>query len=290
MPPTITQAFPSMPLADIVSLVGDFPEMSKDEKKAAIERAVTVHPTNNLQWGPGSTYRRCRQLRPDEIPDNVNGLIWRTDVPARLGRANPEGFQVIYLADRPETALRECRIVDDPVVITDFVIREYCSIRVAPIGELLQIQRTGRGYLSGDRSDSISGMLNACERDEVRSLLITDAFLHQCFVSQDDHEISSHVALAIFHKNPRINAIAYPSTQQLGAINFAVRVETFWDAWGIGSVTYGRARHLALGFYEIDGQMGVDGIHNDGRLEWIDLDRPDVRLVLEPPFAKLPGE
>jgi len=290
MPPTITQAFPPLPLADIVSLVDGFPEMTMAEKKAAIERAVAVHPTSNMHWGPGHTYRRCRALGPNEVPDNVNGLIWRTDVPARLGRANPEGFQVIYLADRPETALRECRVIDSPVVMTDFVIRASCSIRIAPIGEMLQIQRTGRGYLSGDASETISGMLNACEHDEVRSLLITDAFLHQCFVGQDDHEISSHVALSIFRKNPAINAIAYPSTQQLGAVNFAVRVETFWEAWGIRSVTYGHAGHLALGFYTIDGQLGVDGIHNNGALDWAELDRPDSRLIHDPPFAKLPGE
>ncbi|MBB3394217.1 RES domain-containing protein [Rhizobium sp. BK060] len=290
MPPTITQAFPPMPLAEIVALVDNFSKMSIAEKKVAIECAVAVHPTNNMQWGSGSTYRRCRPLLPDEIPENVDGLIWRTDVPARLGRANPVGFQVIYLADRPETSLRECRVADSRVVITDFVIREACSIRVAPIGEMLQIQRTGRGYLSGDLSDTVSGMLNACDRNDVRSLLITDAFLHHCFVGQDDHEISSHVASAIFRKNPAINAIAYPSTQQLGAINFAVRVEGFWEAWGISGVTYGHARHLALGFYEIDGQLGVDGIHHDGTLDWVDLDRPDRRLVHAPPFARLPGE
>lgn len=289
MPPLLTEVFPPMPLAEIVSIATSFQEMTIDEKKVAISRAVSVHPTLNLEWGGGSVYRRCRVVPHNEKPESVDGLVWRSDAPAKLGRANPEGFQVIYLADRAETALRECRVKDSPVVLTDFVIRDQRSIQVAPIGEMLQIQRSGRGYLLDKNSNTISTMLNASPHHSVRSLLITDAFLHHCFVGQDDHEISSHVALSIFRKNSSVNAIAYPSTQQPGAVNFAVRVEDFWNVWGIKSVTYGHARHLASGVYEIERRSGVEGIDDGGALSWIELDRPDRLLSFEPPFSKLPG-
>lgn len=286
MPATITQAYPPLPLNELLPLINDFASMPVDEKRAVIDRLVGVHPIYSMDWGPGSSYRRCRELENGAVPDHVDQLIWRAGVPARVGRANPDGFQVLYLADRPDTALNETRVMDGDVVMTDFVIREGCSIRVAPIGEMANIQRTGRGYLSSEVASTIDGMINAADYHEVRSLLITDAFLWDCFVGSDVYEVTSHVAQAIFKKNDRINAIAYPSRRQFGAINFAVRVENFWDAWGIQSVRYGHAIHLAMGYYDFRGTKGVDGIYTDGRLSWTSLHDPNGGILLGPPFHK----
>jgi hypothetical protein len=65
----------------------------------------------------------------------MNGLIWHKDVPATLGRANPAGYRVLYLADRIDTALKETHIADDPAVVSEFSIREHHNVRIAPIGE-----------------------------------------------------------------------------------------------------------------------------------------------------------
>ncbi len=286
MLPTITQMHRPIPLNELIPLINDFPSMSVNEKKAVIDRLVTVHPTYNLNWGPGSKYRRCRVLENGDVPNNINQLIWRADVRAQLGRANPEGFQVLYIADRPETALAETRVTSGHVVMTDFVIRAGCSIRLAPIGEMANIQRTGRGYLSDEVASCVNSFLNACDYYEVRSLLITDAFLWNCFVAGDDYEVTSHVAHAIFSKNSLINAIAYPSRQQFGALCFAVKVDSFWDAWGIESVRYGYADFLAMGYYDFRGEIGVDGIHEDGRLQWTNLSDPNEVIILGPPFYK----
>lgn len=286
MPPTITQRHPPLPLNELLPLIKDFAFMPLNEKKAVIDRLVSVHPTFNLAWGSGSKYRRCRAIQKDEIPEHVDQLIWRVGVPARLGRANPEGFQVLYLADRPETALSETHVTDGHVVMTDFVIREGRSIRVAPIGEMANVQRNGRGYLSNEIASAVDGMINACDYYEIRSLLITDAFLWDCFVKSDEYEVTSHVAHAIFNKNDQINAIAYPSRRQFGAVNFAIKVDSFWDAWGIESVRYGHAVHLAMGYFDFRGSKGVDGIYNDGRLRWTSLDNPNGGILLGPPFYK----
>lgn len=286
MPPTITQAYPPIPLSELLPLIAAFPAMSLNEKKAVIDRLVGVHPTINFDWGPGSNYRRCRRLQHGERPDHIEQLIWRSDVSAPLGRANPEGFQVIYLADRPDTALNEARVTDSAVVMTDFVIRDGRSIRMASIGELTKVQRTGHGYLSSEVAGTVNSMLNACDYHEVRALLVTDAFLWKCFVGHDSYEVSSHVAVATFRKNPNIRAIAYSSRRQIGAINFAVRVEDFWNAWGILSVRYGHAKLLAMGYFDLVGSMAVNGIHHDGRLEWTDLHHPNGGLLLDPPFFR----
>lgn len=255
------------------------------DKTDLISRLVAVHPTLNLRWGQTWSYRRARSLNCGEVPATVDEVIWRKGVPAALGRANPAGFQVIYLADRRDTALTEIRCTDGDVVVADFEIKPGRTIHLCPIGELAQIQRTGRGFLSGDASSSLSAMLNACNPDEARSLCITDAFLLECVSGQDDYNVSSHVARSIFDKLPHVAGVAYPSRRQFGAINFAVRVDNFWNDWGLRSVRRGRATHLACGYYQLTDVLNVTGIRRSGNFDWSSTPGPDVRELLEPLFS-----
>lgn len=282
MPPTITEAYPPLPLATLKSILEGFDLLPLADKKATIHRLVGVHPTNSVDWGGSWRYRRARCLKPGEQPTTVDQLIWRQDAPASLGRANPVGYEVLYLADRQDTALTEARVEDDLAVVADFQIRPGRSVRVAPIGELLQVHRTGRGSFAGDHSGVISNMLNACVVDEAGSLLISDAFLLKCLVGHNDYEISSQVALSIFNKLPAVTAVSYPSVRQPGATNFVVRTEGFWDDWGVGAVRYGQASHLGMGFYRFSDTQGVDGIYTGGTLSWAPVANPEITLALDP--------
>lgn len=285
MPPTITEFQPPLPLDELKSIIVGFDALPTTDKKATIDRLVRIHPTTNVDWGPGWRYRRARRLKAGEQPSTVDELIWRKDAPASLGRANPAGYDVLYLADRQDTALQEARVGDDLAVVADFLIRPGCSVRIAPIGELLRIHRTGRGTFTGDHSGVITGMLNACKPDEARSLLITDAFLRQCLVGHNDYEVSSQVALSVFEKLPVVTAVAYPSVRQLGATNFVVRTQGFWNNWRVGSVRYGQAHHLGMGFYKFSDTQGVDGIYSKGDLRWAPVDNPEKTLDLDPPWG-----
>lgn len=91
--------------------------------------------------------------------------------------------------------------------------------------------------------------------------------------------------MSVFSKLPAASAIAYPSRRQTAATNLAVRVERFWDDWALRSVRYGMARDLAMGFYKLSDTQAVTGIFNDGRLQWEDLENPEMTNVLEPPFV-----
>jgi hypothetical protein len=245
-----------------------------------------VHPTYNVDWGGQWRYRRVRKLESTALPEKVDELIWRKDIPAVLGRANPAGFQVLYLGDRRDTALTEARIEDDFAVIAEFSIREERSTRIAPIGELTQIQRSGRGFLSGDQSQHVSDLINACEPDEALSLLVNDAFLLDCLLGHDDYEISSHVALKVFEKTPAITAIAFPSRRQRGAINFAVRVQSFWRDFALVAVRHAQVRHMGFGYYQLNHVRNVDRIDNDGKLHWaVELDNERGGRLLGPPFV-----
>ncbi|MEH2499857.1 hypothetical protein V1294_006336 [Bradyrhizobium sp. AZCC 1678] len=289
VPPSITRRFPPLPIDELVALIRSYPNCDVSSKKAIISRLVGVHPTLNLEWGPGWRFRRARKLRADERPDHVDGLIWRKDVSAALGRANPAGYQVLYVADRIDTALLETHITDDPAVISEFSVQQGRTVRIASIGELMQIQRTGRGFLSGDSSEALSSMLNACEPNEAKSLIITDAFLHECLTSHDDYDISSHVALCVFEKNQQVSVIAYSSRQHAGALCFVVRVDDFWKNWCLVAVRHIQAQHLACGMYRLREPTWVDGIFTDGRLRWSDQRLAEnERAELRPPFTPEP--
>lgn len=282
--PTITERFPPLPLKELSSAISNFQASPLSDQLALITRLVVQHPTLSLNWGPGHIYRRARVLKPEEVlPTNVDGFIWRKDVPATLMRANPEGFPVMYLADHPDTALKEVRATNSRVVLAEFEIQAGKQIRLAPIGEMMKIQRTGRGYLSGDASSTLNDFLNACEPDSARSLLITDSFLFDCLAKQDNYQISSHVAKCIFDKDPAISVISYPSYVQHGAMNFAVRTEAFWESWGVRAVRCVHAKHLAQGYYGYSQIRHVSGITVRGNLVWSDeVENLNASLHLEP--------
>ena len=87
--------------------------------------------------------------------------------------------------------------MNDDVVVSELVIRPDRTTRVAPLGELIQVQRTGRGFLAGNVSDSITKMMNELEPSIARAMLITDAFLLDVLTkAEDDYILSSAVAMA----------------------------------------------------------------------------------------------
>lgn len=277
-----------MVLDKLVATINQFSKLSRLEQKRFLDDLVATHPTLNVNWGPGHYFRRVRALRPGQWPKGVEDVIWEKGIPAKPGRINPTGMPVVYLSDRQDTALREARIKKGWALIAEFEIQPGHSIFICPIGELFQIVRTGRGFLSGDASKDISDVLNACPLHESRSLIIADAFLYEQIVGHDDYDLSSYVASAIFKKLPHISAIAYRSRQQLDALNLAVKGTRFWRDWGLISARRAFAEHLALGFYKISRITHVTGVYNSGKFQWSgSAEDIESRVLLAPPFFPL---
>ena len=268
MASTITQSFPPIPLEELVAGIAGYDSLQLPKKLAFLSRLVDAHVTLSLVWGPGWSFRRARRLEAGSRPEKVDDLIWRKGTLAALGRANPAGFDVLYVADRMNTALAEARAVHDRVAVAEFAIRAGSHTRIAPIGELAQIQRTGRGHLSGDTSAAITETMNACSPDDGLALVLTDSFLLEVFLSDDSYLCSSHIARALFAKNDAVRVIAFPSRRLVGALNFAVRVDTFWQDWALVGARAGDARHLGCGFYQLGDVQAVDGVYVDGTLRW----------------------
>jgi hypothetical protein len=290
-PPTITEQFPPLPLDEVLALIEQFPTADTLARRETIEAFVNAHAILCYDWGQDWRYQRARMVRSGFKPQHVSELIWRGDAPAEIGRANPAGFTVLYLADRRDTALSEIRVTEGEVVLTEFRIRPERASRIAPIGELLSVQRTGRGYLAGDEVLMLNGLINACAPEEARSMLIVDAFLLSCLTNEDDdYELSSSVALAVFNKLPDLSAVAFPSRRQFGGISFAVRQAAVWPDWGIVSVRSAHAKHLAMGYFDLSNIHHVTGITVEGRLVWGDkLTQQDAIQLLDPPWYPTDG-
>lgn len=140
---TITEQFAPMPLYDLVSKIGHFPTASLSEKHSLISDLVKVHPLLSLDFSKVSVFRRAGKIGETQYPSSVQDLLWRAGSIPSVGRANPEGFSVLYLADRPKTAFSEIHVNDEAVLLSELRLREGTSCRIAPVGEFLKIQRTG---------------------------------------------------------------------------------------------------------------------------------------------------
>ncbi|MNN86710.1 hypothetical protein D3C81_2041540 [compost metagenome] len=93
------------------------------------------------------------------------------------------------------------------------------------------------------------------------------------------------MAKAIFEKNRKFSAVAYPSVRQYGAVNFAVRTDDFWNSWSIVGARKMRVRHLACGYYETTCTEHVTGITEGGGLVWErGVVENDVARRFEPPW------
>jgi len=188
----LTHRYPSLPLGEVVERIHHFETDSDERRQETIASLVDAHPMLSFDWGRSRRFRRARMIAPGDAIDHVDALVWRRSSRARLGRANPEGVSVLYLADRRDTALSEIKLDRGDVVLSDFCILPGKAVRVAPIGELIHVHRTGRGFLSGDNSGQLSAALNACDPDQSRAMLITDAFLHARLTDiSDDYRTSS---------------------------------------------------------------------------------------------------
>ncbi|MEN9478679.1 MAG: hypothetical protein RLZZ298_74 [Pseudomonadota bacterium] len=286
-PLPLTKRFTPIPLAELLEGIASFKTADLDTKQRFIDRVVAAHPILSVDWGPAWRFRRARKLEDgDTLPESVDDLIWRKDAIPLMQRANPEGFQVLYVADRQETAFKEVRAEDSDVVLTDFSIREGLKARVAPIGEIFLVQRCGCGnLLKGDGATGISQILNSDVEENTKSIVIADAFLHHCLTEGfDEYRVSSYTAKAIFTKLPEISVVAFPSSQQPDAVNFAIRGDRLWEQWGIVAVKVGRAKHLAFGLYNYSNQGHVTGIFASGKLQWGEKDEGGT-ILLSPPWT-----
>ncbi|TVU70717.1 RES domain-containing protein [Cobetia crustatorum] len=266
---TITDKYSPLELSYLVEKIKDFDAMSTENRKSFLGELIDTHPLLCYEFTEGSAFRRTRVIPEDFCPSNIDDLLWNPYT-ISVGRANPQGFSVLYVSDRIETSLREARVIDGTVSLSEFKIRQGKRFRFCPIGELVRVQRTGSSPFIGKHSKRIQNSLNSCESDELKSLLITDSFLLKCFLENNtSYDLSSHIAKCIFDKDVNIEGIAYASVQQDNAQNIAIKSDVFWESWSVVGVRIMSVSYLAEGFYHSFDIGHVTNIDADGSFKWV---------------------
>lgn len=283
---TITEQYPPLTLDYLVERINNYELSSLDAKHQFISELVQAHAVFNVKFSSSFVFKRARKIDVDYYPESIQDFLWKIDGNAMAGRVNPEGFPVLYVADRAETAYRETHIDGNIALLVELQIREGLSCPVAPIGEIMLIQRGHGRFLKGKEAADFDARLNACNPNHAKALLITDAFLYdQLTQDSDGYLISSYIAKSIFEKLPHLSAIAYPSMQHEGAVNFAIKTDHFWKSWSIVAARRQMVNHLACGYYNTSQTEHVSGITKSGKVQWAkgEIDNLHSRL-LSPPW------
>lgn len=268
----ITEQYPPLALDEIIYIANDFRNFSIEEKFAAIEKVVTKHPMLNFPTQNDSReFYRVRVSKNRSFPFNYTGVLWNHSAPAQQARLNIPGEPVLYVANQANAAFAETGVGEDLVIMSVLKIQPNKSVTFLPLGAFVNVMRSNAAHLDVPEKHvkDLRKTIKACPTHQMQSLLISDEFLYNCIMEEDDdYAVSSYTANLIFKKYPRVDVITYPSKKLRAATNYAIKVSNFWDKWAIGSVCTLEAQHLALGHYLHKNVRCVDQIDDSGLMSW----------------------
>lgn len=287
---TITQRYPPPPWDEAANRIRSFASSSKEEQLKIVVWCVRNSTPISVDWGKNWTYSRARPFDlVEERPTNVADLVWAPEGVAAEGRANSPGQSLMYLGDRDGTALAEVNLENQFAVVSHYQISNSAGVRVVPIGEFTSIYRSGRGPFLQGFSDTVTGMINACDHEEAQAMLLIDSFLSDTMADQNlAYEITTTLAREMFEKQPEATAIAYPSVKRRGGMNLAVKPEGFWNDWSLVRAYFGEFDSPGAAMYKTTNKMSVTGIFADGRLRWGELEEDVRSRNLLDPFSPHP--
>lgn len=192
-----------------------------------------------------------------------------------IGRLNDARRPVLYASLKEETALSEIQVLPEQFVqVIGYRALVNESIRIAVVGEMMQVHKFGYMRLTGSDPDATLGrMLNEKGLDEGRQLLYIDAFLHQMLsdpAARDTGYILSRAVAAMIHRNTAIDGIAYPSARDPLGYNITLRPEA--SAFKMHATSCMQCRVDALhefGFFEYTVLREAMRIDDDGVFDWM---------------------
>jgi RES domain-containing protein len=200
---------------------------------------------------------------------------------AKPGRLNDENTPCLYAATREETALQEIGAKENDLVqLVGFRAKLETPIRIAVIGELFHVYKTGYLRLTGnDPGRSISRYLNSQEADCARRLLYIDAFLSHLLAdaeAKNSGYVRSRALASMVYRNSDIEGIMFPSVRDRLGMNIALQrtpSDTKIHAVCCLHVRVTRVRGFGFIEYEVIGE--TERTTTDGKFVW-------VRPLLQP--------
>ena len=153
----------------------------------------------SIELTRGTVFWRAR-IAQDQPWISIKEMGYPKKELVRRGRLNDERSPCFYAATRENTALAEIDAkAGDFVQIAGFRVKLETPIRIAVIGELHHIQKTGYLRLTGiDPELSLNRYINSLGKEHGESLLYIDAFLAHLLADvdagQNDYMLSRAVA------------------------------------------------------------------------------------------------
>ncbi|MES9906004.1 MAG: RES family NAD+ phosphorylase [Sedimenticola sp.] len=240
----------------------------------AIQPLFDHYEIINIELGRGTVFWRGRFT--GETPwATVDEMGYRPAEHTKPGRLNDENNPCLYAATRPETALLEIGAKENDLVqLVGFRAKLETPIRIAVIGELLHVHKTGYLRLTGsDPAKTMSRYLNSKGVERGRRLLYIDAFLSHLLADAEAKNagyVRSRALASMVYRNADIDGIMFPSVQDLLGMNIALQptpVDSKVHAVCCQHVRVTRVRAFGFIEYEVIGE--AERTTSDGMFVWV---------------------
>jgi RES domain-containing protein len=192
----------------------------------------------------------------------------------KVGRLNDHGSRCFYAATTENTALAEIGLHEgDFVQIAGFRVKPGAGIRVAVVGELFHVHKTGYLRIVGtDPGGSMARYLNGLGIDQGKLVLYIDAFLstqlEEVNAAERAYTLSRAIA-AMIYRNAAIDGILFPSARDKHGMNLALRPNSFDEMVDQVRCVHVRITKLRLfGFVDFEVLQEATDVSPDGNLVW----------------------
>lgn len=192
----------------------------------ALEPLFEEYKVISLGFERGSIYWRARIAREEPWPALAD-VRYPPSKSVKVGRVNDDQDPHLYASMLEGTALLEVSPrAGDYVQVVGFRVRPGSLLRLAVIGELHHVSKTGFLRLTGNDPDrALSRHLNDLPHDRAQCMLFIDAFLGSLLgdpsAGATDYRLSRAVA-SMLRRDQGLEGIAFPSVRDLHGMNVAL--------------------------------------------------------------------
>lgn len=247
---------------------------SPSEVCHALEVLFEHYEVVNIELNRGAVFWRARFT--EESPwATVTDMGSPPTEYAKLGRLNDENTPCLYAATREETALLEIGAKENDLVqLVGFRAKLETPIRIAVIGELLHVHKTGYLRLTGsDPGRSMNRYLNSQGVERGRRLLYIDAFLSHLLAdaeAKNSGYIRSRAVASMVYRNTDIDGIMFPSIRDALGMNIALRpTPADLKTHAVCCLHVRVTRVRAFGFIEYEVIGEAERVTTDGMFAWV---------------------
>ena len=199
--------------------------------------------------------------------------------PANLtnaGRMNDPGKPLFYASYTKFCVFEEIGAKDgDYVHLVAHHIKEKEKLRCCLVGEITNVQRSGRTYIFDGLGKHLSKMINDMPQSAGLSFVYIDAFFSSILrdkeASTKNYLHSRILSNLLFEKLSKMDAIIYPSVALESTMNIAISptsVERYLTL--IGSMVVKIIKRYEYGLFDFTLIKSAEGFDNDGKIIWIE--------------------